>query len=270
MSTVSADTASRDPRIHEIRARLTPLRERLLGHPVYTRLRDLAALRAFCSHHVFAVWDFMSLLKTLQTRLTTTAVPWIPSPHGDAVRLINEIVVGEECDHAGPGAEPGVTWCSHLELYLAAARDLGTPLHAIEHLVAALRSGTPWRVALEETTGVPPAARAFVGRTLELCENGETWEVAADFVLGRENLIPDMFGAVSLDIAKAAGAPCDRLAYYLDRHVELDGEEHGPASERLLADLCGDDPQRWSGVQRIAEEALKTRISLWDAVVASL
>ena len=251
-------------RIAAVRSDLAPLRERLLSHPVYHRLVDLSSLRAFCSHHVFAVWDFMSLLKTLQGRLTTTRFPWVPPAHREAARLINEIVVGEESD-----LDPSGGHCSHYELYLEAAQQLGAPTAPVEAFVMDIASGTPWADALDRLE-VAAEVRAFVARTLQLCETGTTWEVAADFVLGRENLIPDMFGAMSLEIARNAGVPCGVLEYYLERHIELDGDEHGPASERILSSLCGDDDQRWADVARVATEALTARISLWDATARAM
>jgi alcohol dehydrogenase len=75
--------ASRSPpvataQLERLRARLAPLRAALAGHPVYGRINGPAPLRLFMEHHVFAVWDFMSLLKALQRRLCCNDVPWLP------------------------------------------------------------------------------------------------------------------------------------------------------------------------------------------------
>jgi hypothetical protein len=62
-------------RLDELQGRLRPLKSALLHHPLYRHIGDLTALRVFMGHHVFAVWDFMSLLKTLQRHLCCVRGP---------------------------------------------------------------------------------------------------------------------------------------------------------------------------------------------------
>ena len=96
---------------------LCSLRAALLDHPIYTQVASVADLRRFMEDHVFAVWDFMSLLKRLQQDMTCIKVPWFPADNAKAARLINDIVIGEETD-----VDPDGSYVSHLALYLRAMR----------------------------------------------------------------------------------------------------------------------------------------------------
>ena len=104
--------------------RLGSLRAALLDHPLYANVASIADLRRFMEDHVFAVWDFMSLLKRLQQDVTCTRVPWFPADNARAARLINDIVIGEETDVDHDG-----TYVSHLDLYLRAMRT-SVPAHS--------------------------------------------------------------------------------------------------------------------------------------------
>jgi hypothetical protein len=103
------------------RDHLATLRAKLLDHPIYGEVGSVADLRLFMEDHVFAVWDFMSLLKRLQQDITCTRVPWFPADSARAARLINDIVIGEETD-VGPDG----SYVSHLDLYLRAMADVGS------------------------------------------------------------------------------------------------------------------------------------------------
>src|ERR1700746_632637 len=99
---------------------LATLRAELLDPPVYAEVTSVADLRRFMEDHVFAVWDFMSLLKRLQQGLTCTKVPWFPADNAKAARLINDIVIGEETEVERDGS-----YVSPLALYLRAMADVG-------------------------------------------------------------------------------------------------------------------------------------------------
>ena len=71
-------------------------RDKLQNHNIYQSIKDINQLQIFMSNHVFAVWDFMSILKSLQSKLTCVTIPWIPSGKGTPSRLVNEIVVGSK------------------------------------------------------------------------------------------------------------------------------------------------------------------------------
>jgi hypothetical protein len=208
--------------------------------------------------------DFMCLLKSLQQRLTVVAVPWFPPADTDAARFINEIVLGEECDVA-----PGGGYISHYELYVRAMREAGADADRVEELVQLVRNHQHYRRALTKAK-VPAAAQAFVIDSVSICLTGKNHEVAAYFLFGRENLIPDMFRKI-VERLRASGEPgLDMLIYYLDRHIEIDGGEHGPAAERMLASLVAGEPRRWGEAWRAAQRAVAARVKLWDAIAAAL
>jgi hypothetical protein len=240
------------------------LRERIVDHPLYRRIDGPDQLRQFMAHHVFAVWDFQSLLKALQQRLTCTTIPWLPTPDPEARRLVNEIVLDEESDALPEGGS-----ASHFELYLDAMRQAGADTGPVERLLAGLRAGRSLDAALD-ACGCPPAAAAFVRRSFAVIESGSTPAIAAAFTYGREDVIPDMFRGLVVRLAAEDPAAWGRFRFYLERHIEHDDEHHAPVCRRIVARLCGDDPATWAEASTAARECLTARIALWDAIATSL
>jgi DNA polymerase III psi subunit len=237
-----------------------PLRSALAGHRIYGRLNALGPLRAFMESHVFAVWDFMSLVKTLQQRLTCVQAPWQPPSDTLSARLINEIVLAEESDQFADGQ-----YESHFELYLRAMEEVGANTQPMRAFMHALRAGHAVASALAHA-GARRSTTTFVMNTMATVDL-ETHEVAASFLLGREAVIPLMFEQV-LSVTARIDAPM--LNWYLARHIEVDGDEHGPAGWRLLAQLCGTNAKRWKEAEISATRALEARRALWDAVCGAL
>lgn len=242
---------------------LQAILQELLRHPVYRSIDSKTKLQIFMQHHVFAVWDFMSLLKRLQIDLTSTSVPWIPKKNGPFVRFVNEIVLGEESDEDGPGS-----YASHFDLYLQAMREAGADTGSITRFIALLETGANPQEALHLAEAADSVSE-FVTHTLDLAVNGKTHEVAAAFFFGREDIIPDMFQAL-VDELQQTGHAVDKLLYYLNRHIELDGDEHGPLAEKLLLHLCGNDSDKLNEAYQTAERSLQSRIRLWDGVLQEI
>ena len=251
-----------DP-LQELQLHLVPLRARLLEHPLYRRIDGAAALRTFMEHHVYAVWDFMSLLKGLQKQLTCVEIPWRPARDGSAARLVNEIVLGEESDEDGEGG-----FASHYELYLRAMKDAGANTDSIETFVARIDEGAGLETALEEAK-TPAAAAAFVEETFHTIEQGGLCSLAAAFTFGREDLLPSVFEKI-VEQANATTGGFGRFQYYLNRHIQLDGDVHGPMAARLVRSLCGDEPERWRQAETGALGALESRLALWDGMLAAI
>ncbi len=260
----SAGQSARTVYIERLRARLAPLRATLARHPVYRQIDGPAALRRFMEHHVFAVWDFMSLLKALQRRLCCNDVPWLPPADPASARLVNEVVLAEESDADGRGG-----FLSHFGLYVRAMAGCGADTSRVDRFLAELRRGNPVPAALDAAR-VPGPAEAFVRRTFAVIEGGDVCALAAAFAFGREDLLPELFRRIVERLAEGAGGGLDVFRYYLHRHIGLDGDEHGPLASRLVESLCGDDEERWEVAARAAVAALEARRDLWDGVCASL
>ncbi len=243
--------------------RIKPLTLELAQHRLYRSFEDIEDLRSFMQSHVFAVWDFMCLLKTLQRGLTCVDVPWLPSAKAESRRLINEIVFGEESDlYEG---QP----LSHFELYRMAMQQCDADTQPIDTFLAAVLRGTPWPRALANCDA-PESARQFVQSTFAVIEAGKLHAIAAAFTFGREDLIPDMFRGFLRDQDEMLGGQLAILRWYMERHIEVDGDEHGPMALRMVSELCGDDPVKWSEATDAAVFALNARIALWDGIADTL
>jgi hypothetical protein len=242
-------------------ANLQPLRGRLLAHPLYGAIDSPQALRVFMEHHVFAVWDFMSLLKAMQRELTCLDVPWAPRGDRRSRRFINEIVLGEESDDDGDGG-----FTSHFELYLDAMRQASARTDRIDAFVRLLGRGEAVNEALDHSEA-PRAAAAFVRSTFRFMASGSLPALTAAFTLGREDVIPHMCRALVARLDDGSPGHFGRLRQYLERHVDVDENRHGPMARGLLAAVCGDEPARWSDAESAATRALEARLALWDGVV---
>jgi hypothetical protein len=248
----------------DLRAALAIERTALLEHALYQRLASLDDLRTFMEHHVFAVWDFMSLLKSLQAKLTCVDVPWVPRATAEARRLVNEIVLVEESDEGADGR-----YVSHFEMYRSAMQDAGCDGSRIDEFVVRVARGESVQNALMAAHAPAPAGE-FVLSTFETIEAHSLPRLAASFTVGREDVIPDMFHRLVEGLDRDAGGCLGGFRHYLVRHIDVDGERHGPMTVRLLESLCGHDSEAWTEALAGARAALRARRTLWDGIAAGV
>ncbi|EHQ29851.1 DUF3050 domain-containing protein [Mucilaginibacter paludis] len=251
-------------RIAQLNQEIEPLRNQLINHPLYKSISTIDDLRIFMEHHVFAVWDFMSLLKSLQQKLTCVNIPWIPVGSANTRYLINEIVAGEESDIDQHGNRT-----SHFELYLKAMEQAGCSELAISNLLRGLNVGTPVDAALNEE-GIFTPARLFVQHTFNIINHTPDYIQAAVFTFGREDLIPSMFISMVKEISKQFPGKVDTLLYYLERHIEVDGDHHSQLAYQMTTELCADDESRWQQATEAVKEALQARIDFWDGILEAI
>ena len=244
-----------NPRIHTINKNLIPFREEITNHNLYKRLKNVNDIAVLMEHHVYAVWDFMSLLKALQSNLTCTSSPWKPVGDSAVRRLINSIVLEEESDVDADGAPS-----SHYEMYLDAMEQCGANTAPVEKFVS--------QVTTNHIPSVNSGVDDFLNTTFSVIDSNEPHKIASAFTFGREDLIPDMFTAIVNEYNKEN--KLDKFVYYLERHIELDGGDHGPLALELICSLCGDDEQKWKEVEETAILCLKARKKLWDLILENI
>ncbi|MBT9614328.1 MAG: DUF3050 domain-containing protein [Burkholderiales bacterium] len=244
---------------------LRELRQHLDNHPIYRTVDSLPRLRCFMEHHIYSVWDFMSLVKSMQGVIAPAGHPWLPGKDESLRRFINDLVLGEESDEWTRNGK--TLYLSHFRLYQQAMLEVGADVKRANeflHLVESL--GIDAALAAKVA---PSAARTFMRSTFDCLASGKPHKIMASLAVGREHIIPDMFSALLREMAiEESVAPA--FHYYLHRHVQLDGDHHGPMSLRLLDTLCMNDAQRIAEAQAAAEAAIADRIAFWDGVMDAM
>ncbi|MBC7439094.1 MAG: DUF3050 domain-containing protein [Flavobacterium sp.] len=240
-------------------------KNQLIEHPLYEKVETMDDLRIFLENHVYAVWDFMSLLKALQSKLTCTTTPWFATANPETRYLINEIVLAEESDLTLDGRRQ-----SHFEMYLEAMKACGADTSNIEKFLENVAETQNIFVSIKKSK-LPVEIKAFLNFTFQIIEQGKAHEIAAAFTFGREDLIPSMFTAILNNFqANLPHIDLSKLIYYFERHIQLDADDHGPKALKMVTELCGNDVLKWKEVENVSIEALEKRIGLWNAIESQI
>jgi hypothetical protein len=247
--------------IEKLKKEIEPIRQQLIQHPIYANIQTIKDLNIFMEHHVFAVWDFMSLLKSLQKNLTCVDVPWLPIGRPETRYLINEIVLGEESDVDQTGNRT-----SHFELYLKAMEQSNCNLDPINSFINSLSKKVPLTESIS-LSNIPSEAGEFIHSTFSVINSNILHIQAAVFTFGREDLIPGMFISFVNELNKQTDNKISTLKYYLERHIEVDGEHHSHLAYRMTEELCGSDLKKWEQATVAVKNALYQRIKLWDFIL---
>ncbi len=238
-------------------------KQQLENHPIYESVLNIEDLQCFMQHHVYSVWDFMSLIKYLQSTVAPATYPWVPQGDGNIRRFINELVLEEESDET---FKSGV-YSSHFELYQSAMREIGADVSASKDFINIVQHKN-----IEEALGlssVPEPSRMFTHKTFDFINSGKPHQIAAALALGREHIIPCMFRSILQKIGVDKNdAPI--FHYYLNRHIHLDEDFHAPLSLKLLNELCGGDAYKIQEAIDAAQSAVKARIQFWDGVLIAI
>ena len=247
--------------ISNINNSIEPQKQLLLNYSLYNKVKTIDDLHCFLETHIYAVWDFMSLLKALQEKLTCTTTPWFPVGNPETRYLINEIVLAEETDVTSDGKRQ-----SHFEMYIDAMAECGADTHTVTSFLEKVDSTKNIFVAIKQSD-LHPNVKAFLDFTFRVIEEGKPHKIAAAFTFGREDLIPSMFTEILKNFQQNfPETKLDKLIYYFERHIELDADEHGPMAMKMIQELCGDNEIKWNEMKAVSVEALQKRIGLWNAI----
>lgn len=234
--------------------------------PQVLSIRSLPQLRLFTEHHVFAVWDFMQLLKSLQELLVPAGVPWVPPPYPRIAGLVNELVAAEECDCL-PAELGGPGYLSHFSIYCAAMQEIGADTSAIDAVLAvAAREGLDQAL---QHPAIPEPSRRFMQSTRSLIATGQPHLMAAAFCFGRELLVPELFSTL-LDQLRFHALHAPILAWYFERHISLDGDTHGPLAQQMVAELCEGHPGAMSEAEAVRNRVVRDREVFWESIAQVL
>ena len=249
--------------IQTINQNIQGYKNQLLTHSLYEKVKTIDDLNCFLENHIYAVWDFMSLVKKLQAELTCVSQPWVPKGSAEVRFLINEIVLGEESDVDQHGVI-----ISHFELYLRAMNELSIEASPILNQLLQARSIDEILQKIADAS-LDPSIKDFLRFTFESIANRPIEEIAAIFTFGREDLIPGMFQLIVDQLKQDSPEQVETLVYYLERHIEVDGDHHSQLAYRMMEELCGSDQDKWNRATQAAIESLEVRKVLWDGVVAN-
>tara|TARA_B100001559_G_C16393182_1_gene572216 strand:+ start:61 stop:834 length:774 start_codon:yes stop_codon:yes gene_type:complete len=235
----------------------------LCKHRLFTsgRLKSVEDIKVFMEIHIYAVWDFMSILKSLQHHICPSNYPWIPNTYTEngISRLINEIVLAEESDEISKNK-----YSSHFNLYLQAMCDLNADTYKIKNFINSI-SNNHYDISKAD---IPECAKKFVLTTYQLLNKNKLHISAALFTYGRETTLPSMFTNI-LDSIEPVNKT-KNLKLYLKRHIDIDTNRHGPLSIKLF-DLSHDgDKSKQLEALDAAIVAINARSQLWDCVLSKI
>ena len=251
-----------NPRRLKLEKSLEATRAEIMNHRLYETISNEKQICTFMEYHIFSVWDFQSLIKSLQKQLTCVSTPWLPTKDTEARRLMNEIILDEE---SGPHPDGG--FASHFELYLDAMQSAGADTSKIYALLKALEEGKTLEDSLDP---LPDVASVYLNQTFKTIQEGDLTELMASFCYGREDIIPDMFRRLITNLSEKNPTRWKRLGFYFTEHIDCDETRHGPMASAMLERHCSNDEKLWEKAETSAKSVLGQRKNFWDGILAKI
>ena len=242
---------------------LIDLQNKLGNHPVYSSITTKEELKWFVEHHIYSVWDFMSLVKYLQLSIAPASYPWFPRKTGSIRRFINEIVLEEESDESYSQGE----YSSHFEIYQKGMEEIGADTKRSQQFINLVK--TKGLEDVLQSSDIPLTAKNFIGTTFSFINTNKLHIIASAFTYGRETIVPEMFSSIIKKLG-VGEEQCPTFYYYINRHIEVDDIKHGPMAISLLKSICGSSPILYSEALEAAKVALRARIKFWDGILEAV
>tara|TARA_Y100001958_G_C21182843_1_gene512421 strand:+ start:52 stop:822 length:771 start_codon:yes stop_codon:yes gene_type:complete len=238
--------------------KLKALRHKITTHPLFESKLEPKQICEFMESHIFAVWGFMSLLKSLQRKITPNNLPWIPNENtkNGLINFVNEIILCEESDYIH-----GIGFISHFEIYLTAMKSMGAQSDQLDILISKITE-KGYDEKFIDDINTSTEVKNFLKNDLEVSMKGTLPEIVGAFTLGREKVIPNMFRYILPAIKKSSTSKY--LITYLERHIDIDEDRHGPLSMKLLDVSC--NKEQLNLAYNAAIKSLELRLLVWDRV----
>jgi len=239
--------------------KLASLKKRINKHPLFKNNLNENELKLFMEAHVFAVWGFMSLLKKIQKKITPQNIPWMPNINtkNGLANFVNEIILGEESDYID-----GIGYISHFEIYLLAMKNINANTNELKKFMKLMNNSNNIVSNLNKIN-IHKEVKDFLKHDLRIATSGSLAQLVGVFTLGREKVIPNMFKYILQSLND--DEKIEYLKSYLERHISVDGERHGPLSLSLLNSVCN-NPKSMCTAYSSAVTSLELRIKVWDRV----
>ena len=242
--------------------KLNDLKQKITTHPLFANKLEREHICKFMESHIFAVWGFMSILKSLQKMITPNNLPWIPNRNtkNGLVNFVNEIILCEESDFI-----EGIGYISHFEIYLLAMKHIGAETDQLDKLTSKI-SDKGYSEKYIDDIDASDEVKSFLKHDLDVSINGTLPEIVGAFTLGREKVIPNMFSYILPAIEESSSS--HHLITYLKRHIDIDGDRHGPLSMKLLDVSC--NKEQLNLAYAAAIKSLDLRLLVWDKVFSDI
>ena len=242
--------------------KINDLQYKLNNHPIYDSIQTLEDLKCFVEHHIYSVWDFMSLVKYLQHFIAPSNFPWYPNSNGNLRRFINEIVLEEESDSSLIAGK----YLSHFEIYQYAMEEIGADTSKSKLFIDVVKN---YGIETALDLSIPNSAKEFIKNTFSYIESEKIHIIASAFTFGRETIIPKMFLSI-LEKLGVKNDDCPTFYYYINRHIEVDDIKHGPMALNLMNSICKNNQTKIEDAYDTAINAIESRIKFWDSVHKSI